>query len=91
MHGRRSESIHDKPVFVVPSGNFGDMMGGMIAWKMGLPVGKMVIAVNENDEFPGFLKNGRYHKIDPSRNCLSSAMNVGHPSNLRGWWRFMAA
>jgi threonine synthase len=52
-------SNDDKPVFVIPSGNFGDMMGGMIAWRMGLPVKQMVIAVNENDEFPIFLKNGQ--------------------------------
>ena len=74
--------ITDKPVFVVPSGNFGDMMGGMIAWRMGLPIEKMVVAVNENDEFPVFLETGKYKKIEPSRNCISSAMNVGHPSNL---------
>lgn len=76
------QSVSEQAVFVVPSGNFGDMMGGMISWKMGLPIGKMVIAVNENDEFYDFLKNGSYHKIEPSLNCLSSAMNVGHPSNL---------
>ena len=75
-------SRDEKATFVVPSGNFGDMMGGMIAWNMGLPVDKMVIAVNENDEFPVFLQTGRYEKIVPSKNCLSSAMNVGHPSNL---------
>ena len=75
-------SMDDKPLFVVPSGNFGDMMGGMIAWRMGLPVKKMLIAVNENDEFPAFLASGKYSKIEPSRNCISSAMNVGHPSNL---------
>ncbi len=72
----------EKANFVIPSGNFGDMMGGMLAWHMGLPVEKMVIAVNENDEFPVFLETGRYEKIVPSKNCLSSAMNVGHPSNL---------
>jgi threonine synthase len=76
------QSIDDKPVFVIPSGNFGDMMGGMIAWNMGLPVERMVIAVNENDEFPEFLRTGNYNKIEPSKNCLSSAMNVGHPSNI---------
>ena len=42
----------------------------------------MIIATNENDEFPNFLYSGKYDKIEPSRNCLSSAMNVGHPSNL---------
>jgi threonine synthase len=74
--------VDEKPVFVVPSGNFGDMMGGMIAWHMGLPASRMIIAVNENDEFPKFLETGIYNKIEPSLNCLSSAMNVGHPSNL---------
>src|SRR5208282_2308977 len=38
--------------------------------------------VNENDEFPRFLASGRYEKISPSRNSVSNAMNVGHPSNL---------
>jgi len=68
--------------FSVPSGNFGDMMGGLLAKKMGVPVEKFVIATNANDEFPGFLATGRYDKIDPSRVCISNAMNVGHPSNL---------
>jgi len=77
-----STSIKDEPVFVVPSGNFGDMMGGMIAWKMGLPVRRMLVTVNENYEFPEFLRTGKYTKIEPSLNCISSAMNVGHPSNL---------
>jgi len=69
-------------VFSVPSGNFGDMMGGVLAMKMGLPVSKFIIATNENDEFPNYLLSGKYNKIEPSRNCISSAMNVGHPSNL---------
>lgn len=72
----------DDVVFSVPSGNFGDMMGGVLAMKMGLPVKRFIISVNENDEFPAYLETGNYHKIVPSRNCISSAMNVGHPSNL---------
>lgn len=72
----------DTAIISVPSGNFGDMMGGVLAMKMGLPVEKMVIATNSNDEFPKFLNSGKYEKIEPSRNCISSAMNVGHPSNL---------
>jgi threonine synthase len=72
----------EKIIFSVPSGNFGDMMGGVLAMKMGLPVEKFVISVNENDEFPTYLSTGEYAKIEPSRNCISSAMNVGHPSNL---------
>jgi threonine synthase len=69
-------------VIVVPSGNFGDMMGAVIAGQMGLPIRKLVVPVNGNDEFPRFLGTGGYQKIEPSRNCLSNAMNVGHPSNL---------
>ena len=69
-------------IFSVPSGNFGDMMGSILAWKMGLPIKKLVIATNANDEFPNFLNTGQYQKIEPSKECISNAMNVGHPSNL---------
>lgn len=69
-------------VFAIPSGNFGDMMGGMLAKRMGLPVKKFIIACNGNDEFVKYLETGTYNKIEPSKNCISSAMNVGHPSNL---------
>ena len=72
----------EEVVFSVPSGNFGDLMGGLIALKMGLPVKKFVAATNENDEFPRFMQTGVYEPIRPSRNCISNAMNVGHPSNL---------
>ena len=68
--------------FSVPSGNFGDMMGAIVAREMGLPIRKIVAAVNANDAFPKFLASGDYQKICPSRNSLSNAMNVGHPSNL---------
>jgi len=69
-------------VFSVPSGNFGDMMGAVLATRMGLPIPRVVVATNANDEFPRFLATGRYEKIVPSRLCISNAMNVGHPSNL---------
>jgi len=69
-------------VFAIPSGNFGNMCGGMIAWRMGLPLERAIIATNANDEFPRFLATGVYQKIVPSRVCISNAMNVGHPSNL---------
>lgn len=72
----------EKIVFSVPCGNFGDLMGGLIAFKMGLPVHRFVAATNENDEFPNFLQTGVYEPIRPSKNCISNAMNVGHPSNL---------
>ncbi len=69
-------------VFSVPSGNFGDMMGGIVAREMGLPIRKIIVPVNDNDAFPKFLASGSYQKISPSRNSVSNAMNVGHPSNL---------
>jgi len=69
-------------VFSVPSGNFGDMMGAVVARQMGLPVKKLIVPVNDNDAFPKFLSSGHYEKISPSRNSVSNAMNVGHPSNL---------
>lgn len=79
---RRISGEDESVIFSVPSGNFGDMMGGILAMKMGLPVSRFVIATNENDEFPKYLNTGVYKKVEPSRNCISSAMNVGHPSNL---------
>jgi threonine synthase len=69
-------------IFSIPSGNFGNMMGAVFAAKMGLPVKKLIIATNENDEFPKFMQSGVYNKMVPSKLCPSSAMNVGHPSNL---------
>jgi threonine synthase len=69
-------------VFSVPSGNFGDMMGAIVARQMGLPFKKLIVPVNDNDAFPRFLATGIYEKIVPSRNSVSNAMNVGHPSNL---------
>jgi len=76
------EKEADEIIFSVPSGNFGDLMGGLLAKRMGLPVGKFVVSTNENDEFPRYVETGEYHVISPSRNCISSAMNVGHPSNV---------
>lgn len=69
-------------VFSVPSGNFGNALGCEYARRMGLPVARLVMPTNENDEFPGYLQTGTYRKIAPSRACISNAMNVGHPSNL---------
>jgi threonine synthase len=76
-------------VFSVPCGNFGNVMAGLIAMRMGLPVRSFVIATNENDEFPKFMETGDYRPIRPSVKCISNAMNVGHPSNLaRVFWLY---
>lgn len=73
---------NEEIVFSVPSGNFGDLMGGLLAKNMGLPVKKFVVATNTNDEVPVYFASGNYKTIVPSRACISSAMNVGHPSNM---------
>jgi threonine synthase len=65
----------------IPSGNFGDMMGTVLAKEMGLPIEKIVIGVNENREFPEFLRTGTY-AIKPSIWSPSTAMIVSHPSNF---------
>jgi len=78
----RLQENDEAAVISVPSGNFGDICGGMIARRMGLPVDRFIIATNANDEFPKFVATGRYEKVVPSRVCISNAMNVGHPSNL---------
>jgi len=79
---RLSGKTDDTVIFSVPSGNFGNLMGGIIAREMSLPVKKFIVSTNENDEVPVYLKTGNYVTIIPSINCISSAMNVGHPGNM---------
>lgn len=69
-------------VISIPSGNFGNMLGAVIAKRMGTPIKRIIAATNANDAVPRFLETGDYEKIVPSRACLSNAMNVGHPSNF---------
>ncbi|EFK06909.1 threonine synthase [delta proteobacterium NaphS2] len=73
---------YDEPMIAsVPSGNFGDMMGTVLAREMGLPIEKIICGVNENDEFPEFLNTDVY-VVKPSRKSPSSAMIVSNPSNF---------
>jgi len=81
-YSRLAKKTGEPIIFSVPSGNFGDLMGGLIAKRMGLPVKKFIISTNENDEVPVYFTEGFYKTIVPSRDCISSAMNVGHPSNM---------
>ena len=48
--------------FVVPTGNFGDVLAGYFALRMGLPIGRLVVATNENDILDRFWKTGSYEK-----------------------------
>jgi len=69
------------PVFSVPSGNFGNLTGGLLAKRMGLGVAQFIAATNTNDVVPEFLRSG---KLIPraSRHTISNAMDVGNPSNF---------
>lgn len=75
----------EKVVFSVPSGNFGNIGAGMMAYKMGLPVKHFIAATNVNDTVPRFLKDGCYAPR-PSVQTMANAMDVGNPSN---WVRIM--
>ncbi|KAL7624318.1 threonine synthase [Parahypoxylon ruwenzoriense] len=55
-------TLGEKIRFVVPTGNFGDILAGYFAKRMGLPAEKLVIATNENDILDRFWKTGRYEK-----------------------------
>lgn len=69
------------PVFCIPSGNFGNLTGGVLANKLGLPVHKFIAASNENKAVPEFLLSGKYTP-KASVQTLSNAMDVGNPSNV---------
>jgi len=72
----------NKPiVFSVPSGNFGNICAGLVAYKLGLPVEQFVASVNSNDVVPNYFKTGKY-AAQPSVATISNAMDVGDPSNF---------
>jgi len=73
--------IKSSVIFSVPSGNFGNLTGGLIAKKMGLPVEKFIASTNVNDVVPDYLKTGIINP-KPSVHTISNAMDVGNPSNL---------
>ena len=68
-------------IFSVPSGNFGNLTGGLFAKRIGLRVAQFIAATNANDVVPEFLRSG---KLIPraSLHTLSNAMDVGNPSNF---------
>jgi threonine synthase len=59
--------------YVVPTGNFGDILAGYYAKRMGLPMGKLVVATNSNDILARFWKNGKYEKVDSSGDMATAA------------------
>ncbi len=67
--------------FSVPSGNFGNLTSGVLAWKWGLPVSGFIAATNRNDVVPEYLRTGLF-RPRPSVATYSNAMDVGNPSNF---------
>ena len=72
----------DKVDYVVPTGNFGDILAGYLAKKMGLPVGKLICASNRNDVLTDFLRTGVYDRRRPFYKTLSPSMDILVSSNL---------
>ncbi|KAI9438222.1 tryptophan synthase beta subunit-like PLP-dependent enzyme [Lactarius indigo] len=69
--------------FVVPTGNFGDILAGYYAKRMGLPTGKLIIATNSNDILTRFWRSGRYEKRNGGvQATLSPAMDILVSSNF---------
>ncbi|EEB05418.1 threonine synthase [Schizosaccharomyces japonicus yFS275] len=86
--------------FVVPTGNFGDILAGYYAKEMGLPTEKLVIATNENDILDRFFHTGRYEKADTSKGPVtgpvcaketySPAMDILVSSNFERYLWYLA-
>ncbi|WP_340104776.1 threonine synthase [Rhodohalobacter sp. 8-1] len=72
---------HKNPVFVVPSGNFGNLTAGLMAEKMGMPVSAFVAATNRNKVVPEYLEGAEFSPRT-SIQTISNAMDVGNPSNF---------
>jgi threonine synthase len=69
------------PVISVPSGNFGNICAGLLAFHSGLPVQHFIAACNVNAVIPEYLKTGVYQPVK-AKASLSNAMDVGDPSNF---------
>ncbi|MFM1745319.1 MAG: hypothetical protein RLZZ630_1256 [Bacteroidota bacterium] len=69
------------PVFVVPSGNFGNLTAGLLAHLSGMPTSGFIAATNRNDAVVRYLSGEEYHPIQTIP-TISNAMDVGNPSNF---------
>ena len=74
--------LGDRVDYVVPTGNFGDILAGYLAKRMGLPVGRLVCASNRNDVLTDFLRTGVYDRRRPFYKTLSPSMDILVSSNL---------
>jgi threonine synthase len=81
FHAWTQLSGEGEVVVCTPSGNFGNLTAGLIAKRLGLPVAEFVAATNVNDVVPEYLATGTF-RPRPSQRTISSAMDVGNPSNF---------
>ena len=72
--------IGDKVDFVVPTGNFGNVLSAYIAKQMGLPIDRLIVATNENDVMDTLFKTGVY-KQTPAQITSSPSMDISKASN----------
>ena len=72
----------EKVNFVVPTGNFGDILAAYYAMQMGLPVGHLICASNENNVLTDFIRTGTYDRRRPFHTTISPSMDILVSSNL---------
>ena len=68
--------------FCVPTGNFGNILSGFYAKKMGVPIGRLICASNENNVLTDFIKTGTYDRNRPFYQTASPSMDILISSNL---------
>jgi threonine synthase len=79
----RATRSDGEPVdFAVPSGNFGNIHAGYVARAMGLPVGRLILATNENDVLDEFFRSGRYRVRRAAQATSSPSMDISRASNF---------
>ena len=87
----RNTITYGEPVdFCVPTGNFGNILAGYIAKKMGLPIGKLVCASNANNILTDFLSTGVYDRNRDFHTTISPSMDILISSNLERLLYFVA-
>ena len=74
--------LGDKVNFSVPTGNFGDILAGYLAKKLGLPVGRLICASNANNVLTDFISTGTYDRRRPLLKTTSPSMDILVSSNL---------
>jgi threonine synthase len=79
-----ARNVGDPVDFAVPSGNFGNILAGHVAKRMGLPIGRLILATNENDVLDEFFRTGRYRPRGTAETHATSSpsMDISKASNF---------